>query len=78
MLDPMSCFLTDDLVDVRADGICPGESICLGGSMILITAVEPRGAVVDLHTEFGPALRFVAHEVIATAVAPAAWDTDAA
>ncbi|MHB8465402.1 MAG: hypothetical protein ACYDH6_13310 [Acidimicrobiales bacterium] len=70
----MSILSTSELVDVRADGICPGESICLGGSLILVTAVEAAAGVVDLHTEYGPALRFVSHDMIPVAVAADAMD----
>ena len=66
-----------ELIDVRADAIAPGETICLGGATILITAVEAHGGVVDLHTEYGPALRLVRSEMLAVAVAAAA-DADAA
>jgi len=54
----------NDLVDVRAEAIGPGEYICLGGAAILITAVERTGPTVDLHTCYGPALRFLCEEVV--------------
>jgi hypothetical protein len=59
-----------ELIDVRADAIAPGECICLGGALILVTAVELNRAagIVDLHTEFGPALRLLRQDVVAAAV----------
>jgi hypothetical protein len=56
-----------DLIDVRADAINPGERICLGGSLILVTDVSLHAetAVVDLHTEYGPALRLTRHDLVA-------------
>jgi hypothetical protein len=68
--------LMTELIDVRADAISPGEAVCLSGALILITAVDTRVRTVDLHTEYGPALRFLRHDVIAVAVD--AWQTDAA
>lgn len=65
---PRSLINMTELIDVRADAIFPGEHICLGGSLILVTAVEATAVVVDLHTEFGPALRFVRTDVLAVAV----------
>lgn len=63
-----------ELIDVRADAIAPGESICLGGSLILITGVSQSGEVVDLHTEYGPALRLLRGDVV-----PVVWsEVDAA
>jgi len=53
-----------ELVDVRADAIAPGESICLGGSLILVTEVAAHDGVVDLFTEYGPALRFLQCDVV--------------
>ena len=58
-----------ELVDIRADGVAPGEQICLGGAVVLITAVELKGKVVDLHTEYGPALRLLRAESVALVVA---------
>jgi hypothetical protein len=58
----------NELIDVRADAVAPGEWICLGGSLVLVTAIESRRKVVDLHTEYGPALRFVRSDVVAVAV----------
>ena len=54
-----------ELIDVRADAIAPGEHICLGGAAILITGVEYRATTVDLHTEYGPALRLLRSECVA-------------
>jgi len=48
-----------ELVDVRADAVGPGEYVCFGDAVILITAVECGDRVVDLHTEYGPALRLL-------------------
>jgi hypothetical protein len=61
-----------ELIDVRADAVAPGETICLGGATILVTGVEARGRVVDLHTEYGPALRMLRTETVAVAVDAAA------
>jgi len=58
-----------DLIDVRADAVGPGELLCLGGAAILVTAVEPGERTVDLHTCFGPALRFHRHDLVAVIVA---------
>jgi len=58
-----------DLVDVRVDTLSPGELVCFGGAVILITAVSRHGEVIDLHTEYGPALRFVASDIVAVALA---------
>lgn len=63
-----------ELIDVRADGVGPGERICLGGALILITAVECGPTTVDLHTEYGPALRFLRSDCVALAVADQAVD----
>jgi len=63
-----------ELVDVRADALGPGEQVCLGGSAILITAVDHGERWVDLHTEFGPALRFLRTDVVAVVVAPGQVD----
>jgi hypothetical protein len=62
-----------ELVDVRADAIAPGECICLGGADILITAVECSGGTVDLHTCYGPALRFVRGDVVSLVVPASSW-----
>jgi hypothetical protein len=61
-----------ELIDVRADAVAPGETICLGGATILVTGVETRGRVVDLHTEYGPALRMLRTETVAVTVDAAA------
>jgi hypothetical protein len=61
-----------ELVDVRTDALGPGERICIGGAVILVTAVEARGAVVDLHTEYGPALRMLASDLVAVVLEDAA------
>ncbi len=53
-----------DLIDVRADAIGPGEVVCLGGAAIVVTAVERRARTVDLHTCYGPALRFLHHDLV--------------
>lgn len=63
-----------DLIDVRADAIAPGEQICLGDAAILITAVECRGTTVDLHTEYGPALRMLRTDCVAVIVTTDATD----
>ncbi len=60
-----------DLVDVRADAIGPGEAVYLGGAVILVTAVERHRRTVDLHTCYGPALRFL-HEDVVPLVVPVA------
>jgi len=65
-----------DLVDVRAEAIGPGEYICLGGAAILVTAVEHTGRTVDLHTCYGPSLRFVREDLVP--VLAVAEDSDAA
>lgn len=57
-----------ELIDVRADAIWPGEAICLGGALITVTGVEPRGRVIDLHTEYGPALRFLRGDLVAVRI----------
>ena len=57
-----------ELVDVRADGIGPGEVVCLGGAAIVVTAVELRPRTVDLHTCYGPALRFLHEDLVAIVV----------
>jgi hypothetical protein len=56
-----------ELIDVRADAISPGEAICLGGALILITAIDASDRTVDLHTEYGPALRFGRADLVAVA-----------
>ena len=61
-----------ELVDVRADAVDPGEQISISGAVLLITAVEPHGKVVDLHTEYGPALRLLRSESVALVVAATA------
>ena len=58
-----------ELIDVRADAIGPGEHICLGGSAILVTAVECGPTTVDLHTEYGPTLRLLRRDCVAVIVA---------
>jgi hypothetical protein len=63
-----------ELVDVRADAVAPGECICLSGTEILVTAVEAANATVDLHTCFGPALRFLRADVVPLVVADEASD----
>ena len=64
-----------ELVDVRADAIAPGEVVCLGGAAIVVTAVERSSTrTVDLHTCFGPALRFLCTDLVPVAVPSA--DTD--
>jgi hypothetical protein len=65
-----------ELVDVRADAIGPGERICIGGAVILVTAIEAQAAVVDLHTEYGPALRMLASDLVALVVDEAAEEVD--
>jgi hypothetical protein len=62
-----------ELIDVRADAIGPGEVVCLGGAAIVVTAVELGRRTVDLHTCYGPALRFV-HEDLVPVVVPIAED----
>ena len=63
-----------ELIDVRADAVGPGERICLGGSAILITAVECTPATVDLHTEYGPALRMLRSDCVALILSEPASD----
>jgi hypothetical protein len=63
-----------ELVDVRADAIGPGERICIGGAVITVTAIEARASVVDLHTEYGPALRMLADDLVALVVEEVAND----
>ncbi|GAC1314654.1 MAG: hypothetical protein NVSMB12_08320 [Acidimicrobiales bacterium] len=63
-----------ELIDVRADAVAPGERICLGGAAILVTAVECTPATVDLHTEYGPALRMLRSDCVALIVADQASD----
>ena len=58
-----------ELIDVRAEAIGPGERICLGGSAILVTAVECGPTTVDLHTEYGPTLRLLRRDCVALIVA---------
>ena len=60
-----------ELVDVRADAVGPGEVVCLGGAAIVVTAVERGARTVDLHTCYGPALRFL-HEDVVPVVVPIA------
>jgi hypothetical protein len=57
-----------ELIDVRADAIAPGEFICLGGSLILVTDVGAGRGFVDLFTEYGPALRMAPFDVVPVAV----------
>ena len=63
-----------ELIDVRADAVGPGERICLGGAVILITAVECAPATVDLHTEYGPALRLLRSDCVALILSERAND----
>jgi hypothetical protein len=65
-----------ELVDVRADAVAPGECICLGGVAILITAVEHGDGNVDLHTCYGPALRYRRDDTVPVVIA--AEETDVA
>jgi len=58
-----------ELVDVRADAIGPGEVVCLAGPDGMVTAVERGARTVDLHTCYGPALRFLHEDVVAVVVA---------
>jgi hypothetical protein len=67
-----------ELIDIRADAVGPSERICISGAVVLITAVEAHGQVVDLHTEYGPALRFLRSESVALVSAETAWAADAA
>ena len=57
-----------ELIDVRADAIGPGEVLCLGGAAIVVTAVERGRRTVDLHTCYGPALRFLHQDLVAVVV----------
>lgn len=57
-----------ELVDVRAEAVAPGESICINGAVVLVTAVDVASRAVDLHTEYGPALRLTRGDWIALAV----------
>jgi hypothetical protein len=65
-----------ELVDVRADSIGPGERICIGGAVIVVTAIETRAALVDLHTEYGPALRMLGGDLVALVLDDAAEEVD--
>jgi hypothetical protein len=67
-----------ELIDVRADAVGPGERICLSGALVLITGVDTHERVVDLHTEYGPALRLLRTESVALVVAETTWAADAA
>jgi len=58
-----------ELVDVRADAIGPGEVVCLAGAVIEVTAVERGARTVDLHTCYGPALRFLHEDLVPVVVA---------
>ena len=58
----------NELIDVQADAIVPGDVVCLGGVAILITAVDHGPRTVDLHTCYGPALRLTRHDVVPVAV----------
>ncbi|HEY2428918.1 MAG TPA: hypothetical protein VGI06_08320 [Acidimicrobiales bacterium] len=58
----------NELIDVRADAVGPGELLCLGGAAILVTAVEPGARTVDLHTCYGPALRFHRDDLVPVVV----------
>ena len=62
-----------ELVDVRADAIGPGEVVCLAGAAIMVTGVERGRRTVDLHTCYGPALRFL-HQELVSVVVPLAED----
>jgi hypothetical protein len=57
-----------ELVDVRADAVGPGEVVCLGGAAIVVTGVEHGSHTVDLHTCYGPALRFPCDDVVPVVV----------
>jgi hypothetical protein len=63
-----------ELIDVRADAIAPGEVMCLGGAAIVVTAVDRGPRTVDLHTCYGPALRFLHEDVVPVVVAAEASD----
>jgi hypothetical protein len=63
-----------ELIDVRADAIAPGEVMCLGGAAIVVTAVDRGPRTVDLHTCYGPALRFLHQDVVPVVVAAEASD----
>lgn len=63
-----------ELIDVRADAIAPGERICIGGALILITAVECHDRGVDLHTEYGPALRIAKSACVAVEITPEVFE----
>jgi hypothetical protein len=58
----------NELVDMRAEAVGPGTRISIGGATILVTAVEAHERVVDLHTEYGPALRMLRTDWVAVAV----------
>jgi len=58
-----------ELVDVRADAIGPGEVVCLAGAVIEVTAIERGARTVDLHTCYGPALRFLHEDLVAVVIA---------
>ena len=61
-----------ELVDVRADAVAPGEQVCIAGAVVLVTAVETGAKTVDLHTEYGPALRLSRADLIAVVAEEAA------
>jgi hypothetical protein len=63
-----------ELVDVRADAIGPGEVICLGGAAIEVTAVERGPRTVDLHTCYGPTLRFLDTDIVPVVAVAEAFD----
>lgn len=58
-----------ELIDVRADAVAPGEHLCVSGAVVLVTAVEAGDRFVDLHTEYGPALRFARDDWVAVLAA---------
>ncbi len=63
-----------ELIDARADSISPGEYLCVGGVAILVTEVECSDGTVDLHTEYGPALRLLRKDVVVVIIASAESD----
>jgi len=58
-----------ELVDMTAEEIGPGDVICLGGVAIEVTEVERGARTIDLHTCYGPAMRFLHSDPVAIVLA---------
>jgi hypothetical protein len=67
-----------ELIDVRADAIAPGEVICLNGAAIVVTGVRRGPRTVDLHTCYGPTLRFLHADVVPLVVTDPSVSTNVA